>query len=106
VSANFLAVYHLRGAVSRWLVQNKRLFGIAASNTLSLYLYHYPVVVLLQHLGVANWTGIALTIAACLALAPFTEHRRYRLRQAMCGAVTRTRARLKLGKLRLSGSSA
>jgi len=92
VSANFLGAYHLAGAATRWLVRHKRAIGMAASNTLSLYLYHYPAMLLVQHLGIAGWLGIPLTIGACLALAPFTEHRKTALRNALRAALARTRA--------------
>jgi peptidoglycan/LPS O-acetylase OafA/YrhL len=90
VSANFLAVYYMGGGAMRWLVRNKRPIAAAASNTLSFYLYHYPALLLLQYLGVTNWVGVPLSIGACLALAPFTEHRKTALRNALRAVVART----------------
>jgi len=92
VSMNFLGAYHIKGVIVRLLIRYKRIIARAASCTLSVYLYHFPVMIMLDHMGVRNWLGLFLTITVSVGLAPLTEWRRNQLRDVLNAGVLRARA--------------
>ncbi len=82
VSANFVAVRSLTGFASRLLADCRPLANRVASVTLSLYLFHAPVIAYIAHAGIRNpLIAMPLTIAVPSLLAWFTELRRRNLRR-------------------------
>jgi peptidoglycan/LPS O-acetylase OafA/YrhL len=80
VAANFIALPGI-AAAGRLLMPLKRLCAAAASCTLTLYLFHMPVLILLLSLY-GRWDGLwrplsilALLLAVMPLLALLTEHR-------------------------------
>jgi hypothetical protein len=94
VSVNFLGAYSAKGLMVRLFEQYRHLFAKAASCTLSIYLYHFPVMVMLDHIGVRGWLGLSLTIAISVLLAPITEWRRNQLRDLLQSVFLRARTAL------------
>jgi peptidoglycan/LPS O-acetylase OafA/YrhL len=87
VSANFLAVSKMNGTAIHWVASQGRFISQCAGFTLSLYLYHQPVIFLLKHFGAISWLGVILTLAVPIALAPLTEHRRGAIKKAIRAAL-------------------
>ena len=83
VSGNFLSVYSMNDKVLNWASRHSKFIGACAGYTLSLYLFHQPVIDFLRQVGIVSWLGIVPAVAIPALLAPLTEHRRFAVRSAL-----------------------
>jgi peptidoglycan/LPS O-acetylase OafA/YrhL len=83
VTINFAAVQSFGRFVDLKSGKMVRAINRCAAFTLSLYLYHYPTMLLLRHLGVGGVLGVSLMAIVPIALAFITELQRFRIRGFM-----------------------
>jgi peptidoglycan/LPS O-acetylase OafA/YrhL len=87
VALLFVAARRLIGSEGRLLIALERPIRAFAGMSFSLYLLHWPLIALLDHLGVRPMEGslgiavyLAMIVATCAVIARFTEHQRDRVR--------------------------
>ncbi|MEO6715985.1 MAG: acyltransferase [Novosphingobium sp.] len=102
VAIFFVALRRLIGAEGRLLLALQRPIRYFAGMSFSLYLLHWPLITLLDHLGIKPMAGIlgiaaylAMIVAICALIAHFTEHKRDKVRgwiEKLAGSVRATNA--------------
>ena len=83
VAIFFVALRRLIGAEGRLLLALQRPIRYFAGMSFTLYLLHWPMITLLDHLGIEPMAGdlgiaayLAMVVAICALIAHFTEHQR------------------------------
>ena len=88
VAANFIAVAKLCNRPATHVAITRPIAAWFAGTTLSLYLFHAPVIEFLQHAGYQGIAPFFAAFAIPFALAFVTEHRRKWLRSIMLNSFT------------------
>lgn len=76
IAVNFVAVASFAGSAASILDRCKPIFAFAASCTLSVYLFHLPIITLAKEWGLTGITPMIATLVLPVMLASLTEHRR------------------------------
>ena len=99
VSSNFAAIASLAYRSKASPKPILALMNAIAGFTLSLYLYHFPVIIIAQHFGIVGGSGLLLVILIPVGLGYITELQRFRLREYL-----RRLFRLKVSRTRIANA--